>query len=474
MAYNGLTTTVYDGKITNTTVKNANGHVVNTTELADGSTANTINYSYDANGNLLISNYSGTGMTMKYDLWGRKTDLIDPAAGTTKYKYNGYGEMLEEINPKGSKTTLTYNAVGKPLTKVEVSAVTADATNTSTAYTYDGTRKLLNSMVVTDPYGGNSNYSYSYDITGLKPTFQLKETIENQVTLGAKFTKTLSFDDFGRPATETNKAEMGGKTSTKTTFNVYANGVLKEIKDTNATGASIWKTETVNARGQMTKGIFGNRINELNSYDGFGYFSQKKFSKLNIDLLKIDYEFEPLRGNLKKRNNDFYNFIENFEFDTNDRILKWENPYLRVENNFNISIGSFENLGCILSLESNQLKITIPNTNSKVRKLLTSTAIIGKTYKITADIANNQISGSNIYTIYEAENNSISAPTIIKNVSLGDRFTVSSYSNIYIEFFVTNYEELNCTTVPGPCSTLYDVNGIPYTYCAPDTESCNP
>lgn len=93
LSYSGLTTTVNDGRLTTTSITNANGHTVSTTETAtNGSvTGGTITNTYNALGNLLTSSYDSVVTTMVYDLWGRKTQLTDPSAGIFKYDYNAFG-----------------------------------------------------------------------------------------------------------------------------------------------------------------------------------------------------------------------------------------------------------------------------------------------------------------------------------------------------------------------------------------------
>jgi YD repeat-containing protein len=139
-------------------INNANGHVVRTTDNPGGS----ITHSYDASGNLLTSDYDGIELTMKYDAWGRKTELNDPSAGLYTYGYDAYGQAIVETTPKG-KTTMQYDNYGKTILKHVEGKTAAEKTDTKSVYLYNPTTKLLDKIEVTDPFFGNSSYEYLYD-----------------------------------------------------------------------------------------------------------------------------------------------------------------------------------------------------------------------------------------------------------------------------------------------------------------------
>ena len=132
--YNGLTVSVNDEIMTKSKTMNANGHVVSATDTPGG----TINFKYNASGQLLESEYDNVKTTTAYDAWGRRISLTDSSAGTYTSEYNAFGETLKETTPKGS-TTYTLNAVGKPITKKVEGITAAEKTNITNTYTYDPT-----------------------------------------------------------------------------------------------------------------------------------------------------------------------------------------------------------------------------------------------------------------------------------------------------------------------------------------------
>ncbi len=325
MQYNGLTTTTTDSSTgnTKTTIKNAMGNVTQMTEAPIGGI---VNYSYYPNGNLKETDYSGTKTTITQDGWGRKTELVDPSAGNYSYTYNDIGEIVTETTPNGT-TTYTYDARGNVTKKV----ILGNNTSNNTVYTFNATTRLLTKSVFTDVADANKKITilYTYDTQG-----RLITTSET-TGYGAVFTKTVSYDAWGRADIETNTASLAGKTSTTSTQNTYKNGFAYQIKDYPNT-KTLWETSEVNARGQLTKAKLGNGIEINNSYDAYGYIIKTKHDLLTNNILEFDTDFNTQRGNLNWRKNSLfpsnyyqegesYSYIptENFGYDSQDRLISY-------------------------------------------------------------------------------------------------------------------------------------------------------
>lgn len=317
--YNGLTATVTDPAMSKSKTSNANGQVITAVDSPGG----TIAFKYDAMGNLTESDYDGIKLKMQYDNWGRKTQLEDSSAGIYTYQYNAYGETIKEVTPKGT-TTYTLSPLGKLMTKSIVGLTANEKTNITSTYTYDATNKWLTNMAVVNTFDGNSNYAYTYDTT----TKQLKTTVETLYPLGsttalATFTKSLTFDAFGRVANETSTAVAHGKTSSKTITHVYnAYGAETQLKD----GTVVkYQENTTNARGQLTSATLGNGITIANSYDIYGYATQNKHDKATTNIMTLNYAFEPILANLQSRSNSMFSWNESFQYDALDRLTHYTN-----------------------------------------------------------------------------------------------------------------------------------------------------
>lgn len=387
--YFGTIVSANDSVMTKSKTVNANGNVINAIDEPGG----TITYKYDANGNMTESNYDGIAMTMTYDNWGRKTSLLDTSAGLYTYSYNAFGETLKEETPKGI-TTYTYNAVGKILTKKIVGKTNVSGnnndenTNITSTYTYDPTYKWLTNIAVVNTYDGNSNYAYSYDITGTNPTFQLKKTIETLPF--ATFTKELTFDLYGRVLNEISTAVAHGKTSAKTITHTYKNGFEWQLMD----GTSMkYQTNTTNARGQLTSATLGNGIAITNTYDTYGFSSQNKHMLNTTNVMTLDNVFEPVLGNLTSRYTSLFDTRQSFAYDNQDRLISWDGNATNVMTlPFNTTTDGFTFNGTSttgsVTNSAGTLKVVLKNAFISANKVLSTSVTTGNKLRIKAAITN--------------------------------------------------------------------------------------
>jgi YD repeat-containing protein len=299
ITYDGLITTVNDRTKSVITTKNGLGNVVSTQDPGG-----TINNTYYANGNLKSADMGGSVQTIVQDGWGRKTSLTDPSAGLYTYTYNEWGETTVETTPKGS-TTYTYDANGKALTK----KIRGDNTDMSYQYTYDASSKMLTALNLTNSDGNNASYAYTYDSYK-----RLIGTVEDN--LHAQFTKTLTYDSFGRINTETSEAKnkANNKVANKTLRNNYQYGQIKDIFD-NVTGRPIWQISTLNARGQVTAALLGISVKETSVFDQYGFLQEIKTACIATspaELMKLSFSFDTQRGNLNSRSNSAFAWNETF------------------------------------------------------------------------------------------------------------------------------------------------------------------
>lgn len=392
MWYAGLQVTTNDGIMTKSVTKDANGMQISNTDTPGG----TINYKYDAASNMLETDYDGIKTKMTYDNWGRKLTLDDTSAGLYNYTYFADGQINSESNLKGT-TTYTYTPVGKILTKTIIGATTEDATNMVSTYTYDPEKKWLNSMTVVNAIDGNSIFNYTYDIAGTNPTYQLNQTEE--ITQQAVFTKTLTFDNFGRVLTEKSKAFAHSKTSEKVIVHEYKNGMNYRMLDATATGTILWQTDTENARGQLTNAILGNGIAVTNSYDAFGFPTQIKHDLVGttpVNVMTLNTSFDVQRGNLKSRYNSMFNYPESFGYDANDRLttirttgaLLSNATFTSTVDGFSYSVGAYGNgtpAGTAV-LNTGKLKVTATKDLCGAKKQILINTTIGKVIRIEAEV----------------------------------------------------------------------------------------
>ncbi|MEM9686438.1 MAG: glycohydrolase toxin TNT-related protein, partial [Bacteroidota bacterium] len=345
ISYNGLTTTVSDGTQTTVTTKDAMGNVIRHTD-----NGGTIAYTYYANGHLKQSDYDGVIVSIQQDGWRRKTKLSDPSAGTYTYQYNGFGEITEATTPKGT-TTYTYDSQGK-LTKKEISgdATVPIAIGMTLEYHYDPESKQL--TAIHGLSNGNSFvYEYGYD-SDKRPIRMVEQTPY------AQFERQWQYDSFGRVEKEGYTAlhNSDGKTVTKWIRHHYKNGFDWQITD-DVTGDLLWQTGTINARGQLTEGMYGNGIIATKAYDAYGLpllYSHDKDTGAGMEnLMLLAFDFNPQKGTLDSRSSSLFNWQEDFSYDNLDRLTgftdhngSYEQVYDnrgRITQNQNIGEYSYSN-----------------------------------------------------------------------------------------------------------------------------------
>lgn len=315
ITYTGLVTKVDDGSKIKESAKNAIGNVISMKDTPGG----TINYTYFANGNLKTSDYDGVVTTIGQDGWGRKTTLTDTSAGIYTYTFNDFGEAITEKTPNGTTTYTRDPATGKLINKTVLGTIT----NSATTYNYDSATKLLISSIFVDARENNATTTTTYTYDSSKRLLSSTET-----TPYATFTKEFTYDAFGRIEKEISIASASGKSSSKTIKNTYKNGIHWQIVD-DATSQILWQTNTTNARGQLTSAAMGNgNIGITNTYDQYGFATQFTHDRVGIspgNVMTLNTIFDPLKGNLSSRSNSLFNWNENFQYDSLDRLTTYTN-----------------------------------------------------------------------------------------------------------------------------------------------------
>jgi RHS repeat-associated protein len=153
--------------------------------LAKATPQGTLNYTYDAAGNLTLitsGNAGGAQMSYTYDARNRLASVTD-RQGTTTYGYDQAGNLAGFLYPNGVQTTYTYNALNRLISVAGTrggilagySYTLGPAGNRTSVteesgrkadYTYDALYRLNGEMVSGDPAGKNGAVGYTYDAVG--------------------------------------------------------------------------------------------------------------------------------------------------------------------------------------------------------------------------------------------------------------------------------------------------------------------
>ncbi|KAF2515833.1 hypothetical protein E0W68_12850 [Flavobacterium salilacus subsp. salilacus] len=320
ISYSPLTTTIDDGIQTSVVVKNAAGNIISKTDEGG-----TINYFYYPDGNLKQTNYDEVIISILQDGWGRRKKLTDPSAGVYEYEYDNYGQLKKYTNPKGY-SEYTYDSTGKINYKLDVEG----NYYASVDYYYDPTTKLLTGEEWYDSEGEGHGMFYTYDE-------KMRINYAEETATYANFQHTYTYDEFGRIEKETIYADNdASQSATKVVRNTYKNGYNWQILD-DVSNQLLWQNSTVNERGQLTKGKYGNNIEVTNTYDSYGFLAETKHG----DIMLLTTVFDAQRGNLTSRTNSMFNWDESFDYDNLDRLIKYTNARGEQE------IQSYDNKGRI-------------------------------------------------------------------------------------------------------------------------------
>ncbi|HEY4788280.1 MAG TPA: RHS repeat-associated core domain-containing protein, partial [Bacteroidales bacterium] len=290
--YDGLSTTVTNVLTGQNTTKtaDASGCLIQNTD-AGGS----ITYTYNAMGQVRqVISPSGTNQ-IGYDQFGHQTSLSDSNAGNMTYDYNVYGELTLQTDALNNSTSLTYDDIGRVYNRNENSL--------TTNWVYNSNGRLDNETT-----SSGITYTYTYDTKG-RPS-NIKETESN--VFRTDFNTSYAYNDNGQIS----------KVTYPSGFAVdyhYTNGYLDEIiRDDNQ--ASIWKLNSVNARGQITSSTAGNGMVTSKAYDDRGYLQSIVTTNSSSTVQDLAYSFSA-KGYLEWRKDNRHNGItESFGYDNLGRL----------------------------------------------------------------------------------------------------------------------------------------------------------
>jgi RHS repeat-associated protein len=289
-----------------TSRKDSQGHLVLVTDAKNG----TIEYIYDATGNLIETHQGGQVTKMKYDVRGRKKEMDDPDLGFWTYGYNSLGELISQTDAKNQTVTMHYDKLGRLDRREEFEGVSTWQYDTAPG---KGVGKLH--IALFTPADSNLPYqrTMAYDNFG-----RVKDQTE-QIE-GNNYTVSTGYGAFSRPETVTYPYGVWVK-------QLYdANGYVSEVQRSD--GTAYWKAKTYDAEGHMKQQQAGNGVVTDRVYVPETGVLKTIQSGLNggVGVQNLEYEFSVI-GNLKTRtdHNQTVNgatLSEAFEYDELNRVLK--------------------------------------------------------------------------------------------------------------------------------------------------------
>jgi YD repeat-containing protein len=202
----GTTTNTYDdaGNLLSTTdalgrvqtYSYDGNRVVNSTWYnRDGTIANVLVYTYDADGNLLqASSFAGT-YTMTYD-GNRLLTRTDPSGLTLTYSYDDNGNVTSVQDSQGGLTTYAYNGANQVTSKTFQNGTTQLRID----FSYDQAGNVLTETRYSDVAGTQPAGTTQYTYNGANQVTSIVQTAANGVVLGSF---SYRYDQAGRLSAQT-------------------------------------------------------------------------------------------------------------------------------------------------------------------------------------------------------------------------------------------------------------------------------
>jgi len=326
------------------TIENAIGQTIQITDALGSGLDATIDYRYDAFGNLLSTTDSdGNVIRMAYDVVGNKVYMDDPDLGVWNYSYNALGQMVQQSNAQGQQTTLTYDDVGRLTHKIS----TEGNSKEEASYVYGDANaqagskgKLLsvqsNSLLLgSDPQSKLTKSTYD----------TLGRVVQTETTIGGRGTylSTMAYDAFSRPLTLT----YPNAYSVSNHYDANS-GLLDSVVGSD--GTVHYTIDQLTALGEVSKATFGNGVKTLIGHDNAGFTGNiisYGASPLIGGVQRLDYSYDKL-GNVLSREDTSISgkdILDTFGYDAMNRLTSQETSSDVIGNYEKHKVYSYDALG---------------------------------------------------------------------------------------------------------------------------------
>ena len=260
----------------------------------DDAIGGTTDYRYNSNGKPSEITSNGSCVLLEYDEVGNRISMTDPDAGTMTYEYAADGRILKQKDGRGIETTITYDKLGR------VSSTKIGKTVISNTYGTIGTGKL---RLIRQSIDENS-VEYRYDMYGriIEETKNVKG--QDPLVYGYTYNKLGQLSESVYP----------GDLVVKYSYDKYGNRI-KTVAD----GKVVFNHKSFDGKESVSS--FLGKLSYVSTLDEHGFPSSIRVKNGSVEKDGMDFEFDPLTGNLLTRRR-YGSYVQDlFDYDELDRLV---------------------------------------------------------------------------------------------------------------------------------------------------------
>jgi RHS repeat-associated protein len=308
LGYAGRTVTVTDslGR-TGSQVIDLTGKLRRVTDPSPGGTTR---YDYDSLGNLAyVQDPNGTVSRGTYNVRGFRTQWTDAAAGTWHYAGNSLNELVGWTDAAGQSFSASYDALGRMVAR-------AEPEGTST-WTWGNSPAARNVGRLAGKSGLGYVEDYAYDGIG--------RLASRTITTDQAYRYDYSYNALGQLDTLTYPASPVPTGTTAPRFRIrygYSYGELAQIDDvTSGSASALWTLQGMSDLGMPTQeALSGGRVSRSTQFHPVtGQVLQQRADGGGGGLQLREYQWDAA-GNLLGRRDGLRNTVEDYSYDTLDRL----------------------------------------------------------------------------------------------------------------------------------------------------------
>ena len=310
-SYAGLTTVETEDGIAHTRVHGPSGELLSATDIGG-----TITYAYDPAGNITrLTAPGGTATTFSYDVFGRRTGLIDPSRGSRTTSRTDYADgtaRTVDTGPNGN-VTRQYDAFGRLVTEEYTDGFGEPAGTSSWTYDSDG-------MLIRMEHSGGSSTGYDYD--GLGRLSAVCDTVPD----GRWFRQSFNFDGCGRILSTAFSSEEGAITAEHYTYS-HGHHCATRLTDSSL----VWRLDSENGLGLPASAATG-VLTRGYSFTSTGLPARRTLGS----LMDSRWNYDGATGNLLSRTDATRNITETFTYDALGRLSSMDGRAVTRATNGNL------------------------------------------------------------------------------------------------------------------------------------------